>query len=238
MGDGTISTQVPSSGRTDTFAYDPAHPVPSMGGNVCCSSVPSGPWDQRSVERRDDILVYDGPILNQALEVTGPIKMVLYASTSAKDTDWTAKLVDVYPDGKAINIQSGIVRAIVTAPVAKRAPSRFDPERSTNMPSICGPQVRCSCRDIAYVLRFRAATSRDLTATSVRVRIPRPARAWRSRTRPFIMTPSTPRTSCYQFFRSRGSGRPQGRVVAPILTPVWVRFHLGQPGSPQSSRWV
>jgi len=111
IGDGTLSLEPPDSSATDTFSYDPANPVPSMGGNVCCSVVPSGPWDQRPVERRDDVLIYTTPAFTQPTEVTGPISMTLFAATSAKDTDWTAKLVDVYPNGYALNIQSGIVRA-------------------------------------------------------------------------------------------------------------------------------
>jgi putative CocE/NonD family hydrolase len=111
IGDGTLSTAAPQNNGTDTFTYDPANPAPSMGGNVCCSSVPSGPWDQRSVERRDDVLVYTAQPVTEPLEVTGPLAVKLYASTSAPDTDWTAKLVDVHPNGFAQNIQSGIVRA-------------------------------------------------------------------------------------------------------------------------------
>lgn len=115
VGDGTLSMEAPgdSSAGThmDTFTYDPANPVPSMGGNVCCSVVPSGPWDQRPVEHRDDVLVYTTPAIAEPTEVTGPISMTLFAATTAKDTDWTAKLVDVYPNGYAQNVQSGIVRA-------------------------------------------------------------------------------------------------------------------------------
>ncbi|HVW67948.1 MAG TPA: CocE/NonD family hydrolase, partial [Steroidobacteraceae bacterium] len=110
-GDGVLSSETPGREREDRFTYDPADPVPSMGGNVCCSSVPSGPWDQRSVERRDDVLVYSTPPLQASMEITGPISVTLFASTSAPDTDWTAKLVDVQPSGYAQNIQSGIVRA-------------------------------------------------------------------------------------------------------------------------------
>ena len=110
-GDGVLSVTAPGKERADGFSYDPADPVPSMGGNVCCSTVPSGPWDQRSVERRDDVLVYTTPEMTAPMEITGPISMTLFASTSAKDTDWTAKLVDVHPDGYAQNIQSGIARA-------------------------------------------------------------------------------------------------------------------------------
>ena len=110
-GDGVLSTAPPTGAPEDRFTYDPASPVPSLGGNVCCSTVPSGPWDQTAAEERDDVLVYSTPPLTSALEVTGPIVMKLFASTTAKDTDWTAKLVDVHPDGYVQNIQDGIVRA-------------------------------------------------------------------------------------------------------------------------------
>jgi putative CocE/NonD family hydrolase len=110
-GDGTLSLDLPRDGAEDRYVYDPAKPVPSMGGNVCCSTVPSGPWDQRPVERRVDVLVYTSDAGSEPLEITGPISMKLFAASTAKDTDWTAKLVDVHPDGFAQNIQSGIIRA-------------------------------------------------------------------------------------------------------------------------------
>jgi len=114
LGDGSLSARPPAAGNaeSDTFNFDPANPVPTLGGNTCCAQqVPSGPWDQRAAERRDDVLVFTSAELTEAVEVTGPITMKLYASTSAKDTDWTAKLVDVSPDGFARNVQDGILRA-------------------------------------------------------------------------------------------------------------------------------
>ena len=110
-GDGVLSRSLPEGAESDRFIYDPADPVPSLGGNICCSEVPEGPWDQRKAEIRRDVLVYTSPVLTEPVEVTGPITMTLYASTSAVDTDWTAKLVDVHPDGYALNIQDGIIRA-------------------------------------------------------------------------------------------------------------------------------
>ncbi|MGH9559388.1 MAG: CocE/NonD family hydrolase [Bryobacteraceae bacterium] len=127
-GDGVLTADQPKGSATDKFTYDPANPVPSKGGNVCCSSVPSGPWDQRSVERRDDVLVYTTPAMTQPMEITGPLSMKLFASTSAADTDFTAKLVDVHPDGYAQNIQSGIVRARYRNGVSKN-PDFIDPDK-------------------------------------------------------------------------------------------------------------
>jgi putative CocE/NonD family hydrolase len=91
------------------------HPVPTAGGSTCCSEdslpVTMGPRDQRANEYRRDMLVYTSAPLEKPLEVTGPIKVVLYASSSAKDTDWVAKLVDVAPNGYAMNVAQGILRA-------------------------------------------------------------------------------------------------------------------------------
>ena len=96
----------------DTFVYDPRHPVPTVGGAVCCDAriFPWGPMDQREVEKRPDVLVYTTAPMVADTEVTGPIRVVLYASSSAADTDFTAKLVDVFPDGMARNLTDGILR--------------------------------------------------------------------------------------------------------------------------------
>ena len=114
FGDGTLSTQKPAVEPPDTYRYDPGSPVPSRGGPVCCTGTPDAPegsFDQRDVEARHDVLVYSTPPLQQGIEITGPIEAILYVSSSAKDTDFTAKLVDVYPDGTAYNVQEGILRA-------------------------------------------------------------------------------------------------------------------------------
>ena len=108
-GDGTLSFESPTEEPADHYRYDPADPVPTCGGNTLI--IPVGVKDQREVEARQDVLVYSGDPLEKPLEVTGPIKVVLYASSSAPDTDFTAKLVDVRPDGYAQNIADGIVRA-------------------------------------------------------------------------------------------------------------------------------
>jgi putative CocE/NonD family hydrolase len=96
----------------DTFVYDPRNPVPTMGGAVCCNPrvFPWGPLDQRLVEKRRDVLMYSTAPLASAMEVTGPVKVVLHVASSAPDTDFTAKLVDVFPDGTARNLTDGILR--------------------------------------------------------------------------------------------------------------------------------
>jgi putative CocE/NonD family hydrolase len=112
-GDGTLSATTPRAESPDHYTYDPANPAPTTGGPLCCdfSHLGPGPRDQRSVEARSDVLVYSTPALSQDLEVTGPVTAELFASSSAVDTDFTAKLVDVWPDGFAQNLTEGIIRA-------------------------------------------------------------------------------------------------------------------------------
>ncbi len=109
-GDGRLSLEVPEEEPVDKYVFDPNDPVPTVGGNNLVGAT-IGPYDQAEVEDRDDVLVYSTPPFDDALEVTGPVKLVLYAASSASDTDFTAKLVDVHPDGKAFNLCDGIVRA-------------------------------------------------------------------------------------------------------------------------------
>jgi len=98
---------------TDGYTYDPADPVPSVGGHSCCfePASPIGPYDQRLVESRPDVLVYSTDPLDAPLEVAGPVRVELFAASTAVDTDFTAKLVDVHQDGRAINLAEGIIRA-------------------------------------------------------------------------------------------------------------------------------
>ena len=109
-GDGMLSVAKPAAEKTDSFVYDPSDPVPTRGGALLGPN-PTGPCDQREIESRDDVLVYTGEVLDKDLEITGPIVMKLFAATSAADTDFTAKLADVWPNGYVQNIQDGIVRA-------------------------------------------------------------------------------------------------------------------------------
>jgi uncharacterized protein len=109
-GDGTLSPDKPQVEPPDKFTYDPATPVPTKGGNNLVGP-PTGPFDQITLEERPDVLVYTSSPLEKAMEVTGPVKVILYAASSARDTDFTAKLLDVHPDGKAYNLCDGIIRA-------------------------------------------------------------------------------------------------------------------------------
>jgi putative CocE/NonD family hydrolase len=111
-GTGTLTATPPTGkqARRDRYRYDPTNPVPSFGGRFQ-ASVPGGPHDQRLIEQRPDVLVYSTAPLTRDVEVTGPVTVTLYAASSARDTDWTAKLTDVYPDGTSMLIEYGIQRA-------------------------------------------------------------------------------------------------------------------------------
>jgi putative CocE/NonD family hydrolase len=112
-GDGALTRQAPAGEAPDSYVYNPRNPTPTMGGGLCCNHVFSygGAFDQRAVEAREDVLVYTSPELSEPVEVTGPVRMVLYVTSSAVDTDFTAKLVDVSPCGFARNLTDGIQRA-------------------------------------------------------------------------------------------------------------------------------
>jgi putative CocE/NonD family hydrolase len=111
-GDGVLGNRPPAREARDRYVFDPRNPAPTLGGAVCCNPkiFPWGPMDQRPVERRQDVLVYTTRPLQHDLEAIGPVKVVLWVSTSARDTDFTAKLVDVFPDGAARNLTDGILR--------------------------------------------------------------------------------------------------------------------------------
>ncbi len=117
--DGILSREKPATAEDpDRYVYDPADPVPSLGGNHSVGPynpglydfVKPGAFDQRPVEARPDVLTFTTPVLKQEVEVTGPVVMTLWASTSARDTDFVARLTDVYPDGRSFNITEGVIR--------------------------------------------------------------------------------------------------------------------------------
>jgi uncharacterized protein len=111
-GDGSLTLSSPKTDLPDQFSYDPANPVNSFGGNVCCigNAIQGGSLDQQTMELREDILVYSTPPLTEDVEISGFIESVLFVSSDAKDTDFTLKLIDVYPDGKAYNLDETIQR--------------------------------------------------------------------------------------------------------------------------------
>ena len=111
-GDGRLGQEKPGGARSDEYLYDPDQPVPTVGGNNCCGTPTlAGPRDQRPVESRHDVLVYTSSILTEPLAIAGPVKMNLFAVTDGPDTDFVAKLVDVHPNGFAMNVAEGILRA-------------------------------------------------------------------------------------------------------------------------------
>ena len=112
LGDGVLTRTAPAADRPDSFTYDPMHPVMSYGGNVCCqgNALTPGSFDQRKMEERPDILVYTSEPFREGTEVSGPIIPTLYVSSDAEDTDFSVKVIDVYPDGRAYNLDESIQR--------------------------------------------------------------------------------------------------------------------------------
>lgn len=123
---GRLDPAVPGFEAPDTYVYDPRNPTPTVGGNISAGGVlaPAGAYDQvctpdlltcngssAPLNSRSDVLTYQTDPLNRDTAVVGPLSMQLWAASSAVDTDFTAKLVDVYPDGTAVNIEDGIIRA-------------------------------------------------------------------------------------------------------------------------------
>ena len=158
-GDGTLSARSPSSGPPggkpyDSYSYDPAHPTPSpfVGGHV------DGPVDTGESAAGDDVLVYTTPPLEQPVEVTGPISAKLYASTSARDTDWMVRLVDVHPDGRASLLCDGVMRA------RYRDPENHGAFRADKLSEIAPEQV------YEYTIDFWRATA-NLFKAGHRIRV-------------------------------------------------------------------
>src|SRR5450759_4649514 len=110
--EGRLDRHAPKAGEPpDHFDYDPAHPVPTRGGALLMPpEFRSGPYDQRAIEERPDVLVYTGGEFSRDVEVTGPVTVTLWACSSAPSTDFVARLCDVYPDGRSINLTDGILR--------------------------------------------------------------------------------------------------------------------------------
>src|SRR5450631_2106073 len=125
-GEGALSLVAPKAEKPDQYTYDPSDPAPTLGGPLCCTPLPSGigPQDQRPAEGRSDVLVYTSPAFAKDTEITGPVSLELYVSSSAADTDFTGMLVDVWPAGFAQNLTSGILRM-------RYRDSRENPEPAT-----------------------------------------------------------------------------------------------------------
>jgi len=130
-GDGTLGIELPLEEPPDAYVYSPENPVPTLGGGTASSAHPGlcpGVFDQRALEMREDVLVYTSDALDRAIEVTGPVHIRLWASSSAVDTDFTGKLVDVHPDGYARNLCDGIIRARFRESLEK--PNLLEPGRT------------------------------------------------------------------------------------------------------------
>jgi len=112
-GDGRLTLEAPGKESPDTFTYNPDNPVPSRGGSICCTGDPKhvpGSFDHADIEQRPDVLVYTGDVLRDGLELTGPMRAIVHLSSDALDTDVTVKLLDVFPDGRSMNMVEGITR--------------------------------------------------------------------------------------------------------------------------------
>ena len=109
---GGLDRRVARSSAPDTYDYDPQDPAPTTGGSTLLSpSLPAGPYDQRAVEARPDVLGFTGDVLQEPYTVLGAVSVTLHAASSATDTDFVARLVDVHPDGRAMSVADGIIRA-------------------------------------------------------------------------------------------------------------------------------
>jgi putative CocE/NonD family hydrolase len=128
---GELSPEPPGDEAPDRYTYDPANPMPTRGGALLMTpEYPPGPYDQRPIETRSDVLVYSSAPLVRDVEVTGPITVHLWAASSAPDTDFVARLIDVFPDGRSFNLTDGIVRARYRDFAQGEAPSLIEPERA------------------------------------------------------------------------------------------------------------
>jgi len=108
-GDGKLTIDPPGEEKLDAYCYDPANPVPAKPG-IIGPEIIMGAFDYQEIEKREDILVYTSEVLKSDIEVTGSVRIILYAASSAVDTDFTGRLVDVWPDGRAYNMADGIIR--------------------------------------------------------------------------------------------------------------------------------
>jgi putative CocE/NonD family hydrolase len=183
--DGLLSPSSPTSDSPRTFTHDPADPVPTAGGPLLLPDASIvGPQDQRAIEARPDVLCYTSDVLDSDVEVTGPLSVTLLASTSAVSTDWTAKLVDVWPDGTAMSIIDGIVRVTASPGV----PASHDIDLvATSQVFKAGHRIRV---EIASS-NFPGSTATPATAAPV----PRPTSSWSS-TRPSTRSPGSRCRSC------------------------------------------
>jgi uncharacterized protein len=150
----------------DRYDYDPADPVPTVGGvnsvltmtQGAQTRILPGPLDQRALERRDDVLVYTSEPLKSDLEVIGPVESVLYAASSARDTDFFVRLCDVYPDGRSISLTEGVIRARYRGSVEGESVELLEPGEVA--------EYRFRCYPVANVFRRGHRIRLDVTSSS------------------------------------------------------------------------
>ena len=195
FGDGALSTEKPTNETPDQYVYDPARPTPYVTAPT--SSQIGGPDDYSAVQQRGDLLVYMTPPLEQDTEVIGPVRVELYASSSAVDTDFTALLFDAHPNGFVQRLSDGIVRARyrdgMESSVAHRAETRFIHSRLT-----CGTPRKCFSKDTASAFKSRPPPFPSSTATSTPANRSPQARGCSKPNKPSITTPSILRRWCCQ----------------------------------------
>jgi putative CocE/NonD family hydrolase len=156
-GDGKLTTRPPKTDMPDRFSYDPMNPVPSYGGNVCCTgnAVQGGSFDQQKMEERADILVYSTEPLKEGIEVSGPVELALYVSSNVKDTDFTVKLIDVYPDGRAFNLDESIQRVRYREGYEKQVFM----EQGKIYRVVVGPLTTSNFFDVGHRIRIEVSSS-------------------------------------------------------------------------------
>jgi putative CocE/NonD family hydrolase len=168
-GNDTLSTAAPADESEDVYLYDPRDPVPTNGGATFLPglqiAVNAGPRDQRGVETRDDVLCYTTAPLERPVEVTGPIELVLFASSSAKDTDFTAKLVDVYPGGRAESITDGILRARYRETLSKSV--LMEPNRVYDLHITVGATAQVFTTEGSHLSRSHATPAQEIDYVGV-----------------------------------------------------------------------
>jgi uncharacterized protein len=167
LGSGTLGPGEPGAAEpADSYSYDPADPVPTIGGvnsvltmtQGAETPVLPGPRDQSVLERRDDVLSYTSELLDRDLDLVGPVEVVLYAASSARDTDFIVRISDVYPDGKAIFMTEGIIRARYRGSVAGESVELLEPGEVA--------EYRIRCYPIANVFRRGHRVRLDVTSSS------------------------------------------------------------------------
>jgi putative CocE/NonD family hydrolase len=163
-GTGELNQNAPEDELPDVYVYDPGNPVPSAGGRSCCDATvtPMGPASTQQVEIRNDVLIYTSPALEEPMRVIGDVRLLLHAATSAVDTDWVVRLVDVGECGCGVNVSQGILRARYRDSLA--APDLLEPGACYEYDISLGP----ACWEFAAGHRLRVdITSSDFPAHDV-----------------------------------------------------------------------